>query len=106
MGQSFTRVRWLIDEAWPPKAQWSVNDIPDLSGKVMIVTGANTGTGYETVKALLPKNAKVYLACRSAEKAQEAIAKLKEETGKEGFFLQLDLGDLKAVKKAVEDFQS
>ena len=106
MGQSFTRVRWLIDEAWPPKAQWSVNDIPDLSGKVMIVTGANTGTGYETAKALLPKNAKVYLACRSAEKAQEAIARLKEETGKEGFFLQLDLGDLKAVKKAVEEFQS
>ena len=105
MGQTFTHLRWLYDQSWPPKPTWGVNDIPDLSGKVIVVTGGNTGIGYETAKALLAKNAKVYLACRSEAKAQAAIAKLKEETGKEALFLQLDLGDLKAVKRAAEEFQ-
>ena len=106
MGQALTHLRWGLNQSWPPKPQWTVDDIPDLSGKVMIVTGANTGIGYETAKVLLARNARVYLACRSEEKAGAAIVKLKEETGKEGVFLRLDLGDLKAVKKAAEEFQT
>ena len=105
MGQALTHLRWLNDQSWPPNPTWSVNDIPDLSGKVMIVTGGNTGIGYETAKALLSKGAKVYLACRSETKALAAIEKLKDETGKEAFFLHLDLGNLKAVKKAGEEFK-
>ena len=95
----------MVEQGWPPKPTWSVSEIPDLSGKIMIVTGANTGIGYETAKALLVKNAKVYLGCRSEAKALAAIAKLKEDTGKDAFFLQLDLGDLKAVKKSAEEFK-
>jgi len=56
-------------------------------------------------QALLTHNAKVYIAARSQEKAEEAIKELKEETGKEGIFLKLDLADLKAVKVAAEEFQ-
>ena len=104
MGQALTHLRWGINQSFPPKPTWGVDSIPDLSGKVIIVTGANTGIGYETAKELLKKNAKVYLACRSTEKAEKAIAKLKEETGKEGIFLQLDLGELKSIKKAAEEF--
>ncbi|KAJ2929773.1 hypothetical protein H1R20_g7322, partial [Candolleomyces eurysporus] len=94
----------LIREAFPPKPTFSVDDIPDLSGKVIIVTGANTGVGKETAKALLNHNAKVYIASRSQEKAESAIQDLKNETGKEAIFLKLDLASLKAVKAAAEEF--
>lgn len=53
---------------------------------------------------MLKSNAKVYIAGRNAEKVQEAIADLKEETGKEALFLQLDLSDLQSVKESAEEF--
>ncbi|KAF4610211.1 hypothetical protein D9613_010552 [Agrocybe pediades] len=96
----------VMKEGLPPKSTYSVNDIPDLTGKVMIVTGANTGVGKETAKALLSYNAKVYIAARSQEKAEAAIKDLKEETGKEGIFLKLDLSDLRSVKTSAEEFLS
>lgn len=107
MGQVFTRIYWTIDQSLPPAPKWSVDDIPNYAGseKVMLVTGGNTGAGYETAKALLNKNVKVYIACRNVDKANAACAKLMEETGKEAYFLQLDLADLKAVKRAAEEFQ-
>jgi NAD(P)-dependent dehydrogenase (short-subunit alcohol dehydrogenase family) len=62
-------------------------------------------SGLALEQALLAHNAKVYIAARSQKKAEEAIKELKEETGKEGIFLKLDLSDLKAVKAAAEEFQ-
>ncbi|KAJ7261241.1 NAD-P-binding protein [Mycena rebaudengoi] len=79
-------------------------DIPDLSGKIVLVTGGNTGIGYETVKQLLLKNAKVYLAARAQEKAATAIKRLENETKKTTIFLQLDLADLSSVRRAAETF--
>ncbi|KAJ7155632.1 NAD(P)-binding protein [Mycena filopes] len=79
-------------------------DIPDLSDKIILVTGGNSGIGYETVKALLLKNAKVYLAARSTTKGKEAVTQLETETGKQAVFLQLDLADLKSVRTAAETF--
>lgn len=72
----------------------------------MIVTGANTGIGYQTVLQLLHKNAKVYLAARSASKIQEAANDLEKETGRKPLPLQLDLGDLHSVKRAAQEFLS
>lgn len=40
----------IINEGWPPKSKFSVDDIPDLSGKVILVTGGNRGIGFEIVK--------------------------------------------------------
>ncbi|KAF8173188.1 NAD-P-binding protein [Mycena galopus ATCC 62051] len=100
MGSIWSNLR----QNFPPKSKFSVNDIPDLSGQVIIVTGANIGIGKETVKALLQHNARVYVAARSPEKAKEAIADLKAQTGKEAEFLQLDLADLYSVKRAAEEF--
>lgn len=94
----------VAKQSFPPHPTWGVDDIPDLTGKVAIVTGGNTGVGKETVKALLKHNAKVYLAARTATKANAAIADLKNETGKEAIFLQLDLADLTAVRKSAEEF--
>ncbi|KAF7972028.1 hypothetical protein HWV62_19245 [Athelia sp. TMB] len=80
---------------------WSVEEIPDLTGQIAIVTGGNAGIGKDTVKELLKHNAKVYMACRSEEKAIKAIKELQVITGKTAEFIQLDLADLKSVKAAV-----
>ncbi|GJE89085.1 NAD(P)-binding protein [Phanerochaete sordida] len=89
---------------WPPASKFSVDQIPDLTGRVLLVTGANTGVGKETVRALLQHNARVYLAARTRSKAEAAIKDLKEATGKEAIFLELDLGSLASVRKAAEEF--
>jgi len=89
-----------------PKPKFAVDNIPDLSGKVTLVTGGNTGIGKETVKALLSKNAKVYMASRSKTKAEAAIADLERDTGKKAIFLEVDLADLGSVKAAVDTFHS
>lgn len=72
--------------------------------QITLVTGGNTGLGYETAKVLLLKGAKVYIAARSAEKANAAIAKLKEATNQTAFFLHLDLADLTSVQRAASAF--
>ncbi|KAG7451651.1 NAD(P)-binding protein [Guyanagaster necrorhizus] len=96
----------LISQMFPPKPKWSVDDIPDLTGKVIIVTGGNTGCGKETVRVLLLHGAKVYLAARSEGKARAAIEELKKETGSEPIFLPLDLADLVSVRRSAEEFLS
>lgn len=71
----------------------------NLSGKTAIVTGSNTGIGYETALDLYKKGAKVYIACRNQEKALQAIEKMKADGGTgELIFEHLDLASLHAVK--------
>jgi NAD(P)-dependent dehydrogenase (short-subunit alcohol dehydrogenase family) len=93
---------------FPPKPTYTDRDIPaDLQGKVYIVTGANCGMGKALAKVLYAKNAKVYVACRSEEKALEAIKMIKKAVpgGKgELIFLHLDLADLSKVKTAASRF--
>jgi len=95
----------VYDSNWPPKAKWGVHDIPDLSGKVFIVTGGNSGIGQETVKALLQHNAKVYIAGHSKERCEIAIRELRNQTGKEAIFMDIDLANLGKIKMAVAEFQ-
>ncbi|EIN08964.1 NAD(P)-binding protein [Punctularia strigosozonata HHB-11173 SS5] len=96
----------IYSQMFPPKPKWDVDQIPDLSGKVVIVTGGNTGIGKETCRELLKKNAKVYLAARSKSKAEEAINDLEKDTGKRAIFLELDLANLASVKAAAEQYKS
>ncbi|KAJ7321631.1 NAD-P-binding protein [Mycena albidolilacea] len=91
---------------FPPKAKWSASQIPDLSGKVIIVTGGSGGLGKETAKILLNKNASVYIAARNAKGGEDAIKELQKATGKTAVFLKVDLADLKSVKAAAEEFKS
>ncbi|KAA1474633.1 NAD-P-binding protein [Dentipellis sp. KUC8613] len=91
-------------QAYDPK-----RDIPDLTGKVVIVTGSNAGIGIRTVEQLALHGAKVYLACRSEEKATAAIAELeKTNPSLKGrnllVYLPLDLSSVRSAKKAGEDF--
>ncbi|KAJ3555250.1 hypothetical protein NM688_g2682 [Phlebia brevispora] len=94
----------VFRQVFPPKPTWSSNHVPDLTNKVVLVTGGNTGIGKEACKHLLARNAKVYLAARSQSKAEAAITGLQEATGKIAIFLQLDLADLDSVKRAAEEF--
>lgn len=81
---------------------WARTD-KDLDGKLFIVTGANTGLGYETTRALVKRGAKVILACRNLEKANEAIKKIREETQNgEMIAIELDLADFDSIRKFVD----
>jgi NAD(P)-dependent dehydrogenase (short-subunit alcohol dehydrogenase family) len=80
---------------------WSPCEIPDQKGRVALITGANTGTGFETARSLAEKGAHVILACRNAERAQAAlqrISALHPEASLE--FLPLDLGSLESIRSA------
>lgn len=73
------------------------------------MTGTNSGVGKEVAQILYQKNAKVYVAARSEEKAQEAIQAIKEsyqQSKGDLVFLRLDLGDLATIKASVNEFLS
>ncbi|KAI0046764.1 NAD-P-binding protein [Auriscalpium vulgare] len=84
-------------------------DIPDLTGKVAIVTGANTGIGYHTTEHLALHGAKVYLACRTESKARDAITGIErahpslKDSGRL-VWLPLDLASLRRTKESAELF--
>ncbi|GAX16462.1 retinol dehydrogenase 11 [Fistulifera solaris] len=81
--------------------------IPDLTGKVAIVTGANTGIGYHTALELARKNAQVIVASRNPSKGQEAITRIQEATGNHHVrFLPLDLSSLASVRSFAQAFQA
>lgn len=75
----------------------------DMSGKVCLVTGANTGIGAVTARELAHAGAHVVLACRKKERAEPVLAEIAADGGKADF-LQLDLADLASVRSAAEGF--
>jgi NAD(P)-dependent dehydrogenase (short-subunit alcohol dehydrogenase family) len=78
---------------------WSQNDIPDQTGRVAIVTGANSGIGLETARELARKGAHVVLACRSQARADEAIRDIRSDLPEVQIdFMELDLADLEQVR--------
>lgn len=84
---------------------WTKADIPDQTGKTIIVTGANTGIGYETALALYQAGADVLLACRNLEKAAAARKELEAHGGKGTLDIAaLDLADLSDVKRFANQF--
>lgn len=84
---------------------WSTKDIPDQTGRYAIVTGANSGIGFEAAKALAARGAHVTLACRNMDKANAAKAKIgKAVKGAKVETKQLDLADLASVKAFAEAY--
>ncbi|KAI0881984.1 short-chain dehydrogenase [Annulohypoxylon maeteangense] len=96
-----------LRQVFPGKPTYTEKDIPDLSGKVYVVTGANTGIGKEVARVLFSKNAAVWVAARNEEKGRDAIRSIREahplSTGRLEFLL-LDLSDLSTIKKSAESF--
>ena len=83
--------------------KWTTDDIPDLAGKRAIVTGANSGLGYQTALGLARHGATVVLACRSAERGEKALASIRAEVPDGDLTLgSLDLADLASVRAFAE----
>ena len=88
------------------KKQWTIEDMPDQTGRIAIVTGANSGIGYETARALAARNAHVVMACRSLEKAEAAQARIVEAVPKASLrVIHLDLSSLASVQAFAEVFR-
>ena len=76
--------------------------------RTVIITGGNSGLGFETAKKIAKnKEYRIILACRNSEKAEEAVRRIKEETGNENILsLQLDTASLASVRKFAEDYEN
>jgi NAD(P)-dependent dehydrogenase (short-subunit alcohol dehydrogenase family) len=78
-------------------------DVPNQSGKCLIVTGANAGIGFEASRVLAARGARVLLACRERTKAEAAIKRIRKLTPRADLaWLPLDLADLESVRGAAE----
>lgn len=87
--------------------KWTADNIPDQTGKVIIVTGANSGLGYETSLALARKGAQVVLACRNMEKGETAVSQIRQQVPDASLELMaLDLADLASIRQFAGEFQA
>jgi NAD(P)-dependent dehydrogenase (short-subunit alcohol dehydrogenase family) len=81
-------------------SDWTVKDIPPQTGRIAVITGANSGIGYEAAKALAHAGAKVIIASRNETKANEALANIRAATpGADVAFEPLDLASLDSVAR-------
>lgn len=88
------------------KENWTTKDISNLSGKTIIVTGGNSGLGFESVKVFAGKGAEVIMACRSLEKGGKAKTEILKNIPEGKIEVaELDLADLNSVHRFVKNFQ-
>ncbi|KDE60421.1 short-chain dehydrogenase [Halostagnicola sp. A56] len=87
---------------------WTAADVPDQSGRTIVVTGANSGIGFEATRVLADRGATVVMACRSVDRGESAAAEIRTENGPdiEGDLVvaELDLADLESVRSFPERF--
>jgi NAD(P)-dependent dehydrogenase (short-subunit alcohol dehydrogenase family) len=88
-------------------AKWTTDDIPDQTGRVAVITGANTGLGYETARALAEHGAHVVLAVRNLDKGKDAVARITAASPRADVGLQeLDLTSLDSIRAAARQLRS
>ncbi len=86
--------------------KWTFENVPDLAGKVIIVTGGNSGLGFEAVNIFARKNAEVILASRSVQKGEEAKKAITDEFPNAMInVMKLDLADLQSVHDFANSFK-
>lgn len=89
-----------MEKSMPPYRE---SDVPDQTGKTFIVTGANTGIGYDTARVLAASGARVLLGCRSEEKAEQALAAIRDVSENADIsWLPLDLSSLASIREAAQ----
>ncbi|WP_218419349.1 SDR family oxidoreductase [Alteromonas lipotrueae] len=84
---------------------WTPERLGSLSGKTFLITGANSGAGFQATRILLSKGGSVVMLNRNPSKSEAAIAKLQTEFGDEAkvSFIQLDLAELASVRRASQE---
>jgi NAD(P)-dependent dehydrogenase (short-subunit alcohol dehydrogenase family) len=88
-------------------SKWTTADIPDQNGRVAVITGANTGLGYETALALAAHGAHVVLAVRDLDKGKDAISRIVSQSPQADVALQeLDLTSLESVRGAARQLRA
>lgn len=76
-----------------------------IDGKVVIITGANSGIGKETAIDLAKRGGKIYIACRDKKRGEDAMKEIKEKSeSDEIYFLKLDLASIDSIKNFSEEF--
>ncbi|MEU8074911.1 SDR family NAD(P)-dependent oxidoreductase [Catellatospora citrea] len=86
--------------------RWTAADVPDQTGRVAVITGANTGIGFEAAKVLAARGATVVLACRNPDRAGDARNRLTASTpGARVEFLRLDLSSLASIREAAAELR-
>lgn len=86
---------------------WTTDDIPDLTGKIVVVTGGNSGIGYEAAKMLAAKGAHTVLACRNPQKAEAALNSLRQAVPNgSAETMTLDLASLDSVRTFSADYHA
>ncbi len=89
------------------KHDWSAEALGDQSGRIAIVTGSNSGIGFETARVLAGKGATVVMACRNLEKASPKADEIRAaHPGADVEVMQLDLSDLGSVQRFAETFRA
>jgi len=93
-----------MDRTFGPEG-WTPERLASQEGKTFLITGANSGVGFEAARILLSNDAKVVMLNRSAERSERAIAKLKEEFGADFQVsaVLMDLASLDSVRKAAAE---
>jgi NAD(P)-dependent dehydrogenase (short-subunit alcohol dehydrogenase family) len=85
----------------PGVSRWTVDDLPDLDGRTVLVTGANSGLGFRSAEALAARGARVLMACRNREKGANAVDDVARHAGgAPPELIALDLADLASVEAA------
>jgi NAD(P)-dependent dehydrogenase (short-subunit alcohol dehydrogenase family) len=88
-------------------SKWTTADIPDQTGRVAVITGANTGLGYETALALAAHGAHVVVAVRNLDKGKDAISRIVAQSPRADVALQeLDLTSLESVRTAARQLRA
>ncbi len=86
--------------------KWAAKNIPNLSGKVFTVTGANSGIGFETAKEFARKGVKNILASRNLDKAEKASVKIEKEIPDTAVEIMLfDLASLDSINSFATEFK-
>lgn len=85
---------------------WTAEEMGDMSERTVIVTGANSGLGYEATKSFARHGAEVVLACRSTDRGDEAAERIRQESPDASLtVLELDLADLSSVEEFATTFK-
>src|ERR1035437_6262601 len=87
-------------------AKWTESDVGNQHGRTVLVTGANSGIGWDTTRVLAAKGAKVLLSCRNPQRGEDAIRRIRDiQPNAQVQFLHMDLADLDSVREAATRVQ-